>query len=648
MAGSVIGALRVSLTAETAQFDKGIDRSKTKLRQFDADTRKMASGVSGLGRDFGAGLGPVGTVLDKIGAAGLVAGVGVGAAVVAFQGMQKALQFADELDATATKIGITAEQFQELTFAAKENDITTEALKGNLEGLNATLGAYKAGVGDAKVKKVFEALGITRESLADVNNAADFLPILADKIKALGSTAERVKVAKMMGVEELVPLLEKGGDEIDRLAAKARDLGMVMSNDLTAKAADANRELEVMGDYISAHLSIAFAGLSTYLLDVARDFQPMIDKIREATQAMREYQERRGKEIAARQRDRAAAMEAANGGRPTVQSARLRSDAEKYDPTQFGDSAVADRMGTQAAFDAMRPAGATRPAASGGGGSSRSRGAAAKPSYNGPLPDYIQTAIKQGRFTEASIREAFPDGKFPLTAQMAEDLLTASGPTPIEGGYDASAFSRGQASGMTSSADRMNEVTSAIEATKDQNREAFREMFAGGLSAALHDGKDGVREWMRQGAERGLEQALNNLADVLFKLFSDAMGSGSGSGGFGGTVGNILGSIFGGGSSSGIPGFATGGNFTVGGSGGTDSQLVQFRATPGEMVNIKHGNDNGPSGGPVVFDLRGAVMTQDLLNQMNQISAQRAGQVYGQIKGEQAQAAKAQRYKVAR
>jgi hypothetical protein len=65
------------------------------------------------------------------------------------------------------------------------------------------------------------------------------------------------------------------------------------------------------------------------------------------------------------------------------------------------------------------------------------------------------------------------------------------------------------------------------------------------------------------------------------------------------------------------------------------------------MVNISHGNDNG-SGGGVVFDLRGAVMTQDLLNQMNQISMQRAGQVYGQIKGEQAQAAKAQRYRVAR
>jgi hypothetical protein len=45
-----------------------------------------------------------------------------------------------------------------------------------------------------------------------------------------------------------------------------------------------------------------------------------------------------------------------------------------------------------------------------------------------------------------------------------------------------------------------------------------------------------------------------------------------------------------------IPGFATGGSFTVGGSGGTDSQLMQFRATPGEMVDIRRpgANDNAP------------------------------------------------------
>lgn len=43
----------------------------------------------------------------------------------------------------------------------------------------------------------------------------------------------------------------------------------------------------------------------------------------------------------------------------------------------------------------------------------------------------------------------------------------------------------------------------------------------------------------------------------------------------------------------GLPGFATGGSFTVGGSGGTDSQVVAFRATPGETVSINTPNQGG-------------------------------------------------------
>jgi len=55
-----------------------------------------------------------------------------------------------------------------------------------------------------------------------------------------------------------------------------------------------------------------------------------------------------------------------------------------------------------------------------------------------------------------------------------------------------------------------------------------------------------------------------------------------------GGVGDWIGGLF---------GFQTGGSFEVGGSGGADSQLMAFRATPGEMVNVTKGgasNSNGP------------------------------------------------------
>jgi hypothetical protein len=68
------------------------------------------------------------------------------------------------------------------------------------------------------------------------------------------------------------------------------------------------------------------------------------------------------------------------------------------------------------------------------------------------------------------------------------------------------------------------------------------------------------------------------------------------------------------------PGFSTGGSFKVGGSGGVDSQLIKLRATPGEMIDVRRGDQTNPRVANMHFDLRGAVMTQDLLNQMNQMS----------------------------
>ena len=50
--------------------------------------------------------------------------------------------------------------------------------------------------------------------------------------------------------------------------------------------------------------------------------------------------------------------------------------------------------------------------------------------------------------------------------------------------------------------------------------------------------------------------------------------------------------------------FATGGSFDVGGAGGVDSQLVQFRASPGERVSVQRtgASDGGGGSQQIVFN----------------------------------------------
>lgn len=132
----------------------------------------------------------------------------------------------------------------------------------------------------------------------------------------------------------------------------------------------------------------------------------------------------------------------------------------------------------------------------------------------------------------------------------------------------------------------------------------FRGIVKDGFRAALEGDLGGFfKGWIADRAAKGLEDALNNVANMLFKLFSDAFGQGANSlqggasgGGFFGSIIQGLGGLLGGGSGSAgdLPGFATGGSFRVGGVGGIDKNVIAFRATKGEMVDIrKPGNDNG-------------------------------------------------------
>jgi hypothetical protein len=78
-------------------------------------------------------------------------------------------------------------------------------------------------------------------------------------------------------------------------------------------------------------------------------------------------------------------------------------------------------------------------------------------------------------------------------------------------------------------------------------------------------------------------------------------------------------------------GFANGGDFTVGGAGGTDSQLVAFRATPGENVSVRTPGQGSDSGGvTVVQHLNFSVgvaqtVRAEVMNMMPQIQAATQG-----------------------
>jgi len=154
----------------------------------------------------------------------------------------------------------------------------------------------------------------------------------------------------------------------------------------------------------------------------------------------------------------------------------------------------------------------------------------------------------------------------------------------------------------------------AMERSQAHMQGTFRDAFRGGLQAALDGDLGGYFEgWMRDRTFKALSNVLDRLADSLANLVS-----GAGSGGGGGLLGTIAGLFsglgggggggFAGGSAawgqaSAVPGFATGGRFTVKGFPGIDKNLLSLNGNPvarissGEIMNIQRpggaANDRG-------------------------------------------------------
>lgn len=136
-----------------------------------------------------------------------------------------------------------------------------------------------------------------------------------------------------------------------------------------------------------------------------------------------------------------------------------------------------------------------------------------------------------------------------------------------------------------------------LEASSHQLADTFNAVFINAASSPFADFITGAKSAKEAFADFGkqIEQSLARIATQ--QLAEQIFGGGGTGGGIGGIIAGLFGAYAGGGSTGTMSGFATGGSFTVGGSGGTDSKMVAFRATPGEKVTVsKPGGKSGDGG----------------------------------------------------
>jgi hypothetical protein len=128
----------------------------------------------------------------------------------------------------------------------------------------------------------------------------------------------------------------------------------------------------------------------------------------------------------------------------------------------------------------------------------------------------------------------------------------------------------GEATGATGNAfEGLGKVAESVGQTIDNAFGRMIDQLVEGSFKAIDAVKELGKALIKLVAQKGIE--------LLFNFVTGGAGSLAGGGGlFGGIVSGV----------GKLLGFAHGGSFAVGGSGGIDSQLVAFRASPGERVTV--------------------------------------------------------------
>lgn len=215
-------------------------------------------GLGALSKAAGETRKSLGELSQQIG--GIVKQATVGAALVAGAAYGMLKSFADageEIANTADRLGVNAEKFQEYRFAADQAGIANDVFVGGLSKLSVGLG--KAATGKGNVGKVMAALRINlRDGNGRIKTATDLLPELADRFAKIQDPALRAAAASELFGRGMGPkfamLLAQGSGELERQAARARELGVVMSEQTA-------RDTEAFGDQLN-EVTLAGKGLA--------------------------------------------------------------------------------------------------------------------------------------------------------------------------------------------------------------------------------------------------------------------------------------------------------------------------------------------------------------------------------------------------
>lgn len=200
---------------------------------------------------------------------------------VLYKSVISAAEYGENLLNTSQKIGLNTDALQRLQYAAKLANVETGSFNQALKFLSKNV--YAARNGSKEAAKSFQALGVDPKKF---KNNEELLISLADKLKGVKDEQKKIALVQAIfgkGGNELLPLLNEGGQAIKNYGKELDDLNLIIDKDTLEagdKLADNNTRLHFIWGQLfrvaSAKLIPVFLKLSESFLAWIKDNKELI------------------------------------------------------------------------------------------------------------------------------------------------------------------------------------------------------------------------------------------------------------------------------------------------------------------------------------------------------------------------------------
>jgi hypothetical protein len=249
---ATVGSIAIDLSANTAKFTHGFKSAATTVER---ESARMSKAVAGMG-----------------GVIGGLAGVGAFAALTSLTGAltkaRESLTKFEDIGNVARLVGLTAKSFQELSFAALETDVSQETLNTSLQIFAKNAGLANEGTG-ALYSGLLKLNPELLRAVLSTEDQEERLRLVADAMSRMTSATEKAALATAVfgrGGIDMVRMLEGGSAALDAFAARAAELGIIVSDEDIRRFGAAADEIERLAFVTDQNLSIALANAAPLLI----------------------------------------------------------------------------------------------------------------------------------------------------------------------------------------------------------------------------------------------------------------------------------------------------------------------------------------------------------------------------------------------